>query len=101
MWLPPHSKLKEVTIDHLFLDDSFFKTMTAENFPNLRMVKISEDSCFLIELNDNELRDMVQCQGIDLELLPNADNIVNSFNLNGEQHNVTKGEFQNSENIFF
>jgi len=84
MELTPHTKLKEVTIDHLFLDDSFFNTLTAENFPNLRKLKVSEDSCFLIELDDDELRDMVQCQGIDLEFLPNADDIGYCLNLNGQ-----------------
>jgi len=84
MRLLPHTKLEEVTIDHVFLEDSFFNTLTSENFPNLRMLKISEDSCFMIELDDDELKEVMQCQGIILELLPNDGDIGYSFNLSGK-----------------
>lgn len=70
--LSPHPKLKEIKMDHLFLDDSFFETLTAENFPELHVLKICEDSCFLIELSDEELREMIQGHGIQLEFLANA-----------------------------
>jgi len=80
MRLLPHRKLKEVIIDHEFLEKSFFRTLTSESFPNLRILKFCEDSSFMIGLSDDELKEIMQCQGITLELLPNDGNIGYSLN---------------------
>jgi len=81
MRLSPHSKLEEITMDHMFLNYSFFDTLTAKHFPNLQMLKICEGSCFLIELSDGELGELIQRQGFKLVLLPNSGTIGCSSSL--------------------
>jgi len=82
--LSPHTKLKEMNIDHLFLDDSFFQTLTQESFPQLRILKIGEDSCFLTGLCNEDLREQCEGVGINLEFFENTDSLGGIVSLERE-----------------
>jgi len=71
--LNPHSKLREFTIDHQFLDESFFETLNPRYFPQLCLVRLCEDSCFFTGLDCEDLKKTFDNLGITLALLENTD----------------------------
>jgi hypothetical protein len=72
--LNPHTKLREVTVDHQFLDGCFFETLTPEYFPQLSLLTLGEDACFFTELDNEDLEKMFNNNGIKLEFVEKADN---------------------------
>jgi len=79
--LNPHSKLREFTIDHQFLDECFFETLNPGYFPQLSLVRLCEDSFFFIELNCEDLQKTFNNLGITLEFLDKADETGNMVSL--------------------
>jgi len=75
--LKPHKKLKKVTMDHLFLDDSFFNTLNLEHFPQLRVVSVSEDSCLFVNISSEELKQKFEQSNIKFEFLSKAGDLKN------------------------
>lgn len=75
--IKPHTKLKDVTIDHMFLDESFFHTLTRENFPQLRVLNICEDSCLFLALRSEELKQIFEERGIQLDFLSKTGGFIN------------------------
>jgi len=71
--LNSHSKLKEFTIDHQFLDECFFETLNPGYFPQLCLVRLCEDSCFFAGLNCEDLKKTFDNLGITLEFLEKTD----------------------------
>jgi len=71
--LNPHTKLREVTIDHLFLDECYFETLNPGYFPQLCLVRLCEDSCYFTGLNNEDLKKTFDNLGITLEFLKPAD----------------------------
>jgi len=71
--LKPHTKLREVTIDHMFFDECSFETLNHGHFPQLVLVRLCEDSCFLTGLNSVNLKNTFDNLGITLEFLKTAE----------------------------
>jgi len=71
--LNPHKKLREVTVDHLFLGKSFFETLNRGCFPQLCLVRLCEEACFFSRLNAEYLKKTFDNLGIKLAFIETFD----------------------------
>jgi hypothetical protein len=90
--LNPHTKLKEVTVDHQFLDECFFETLNPGYFPQLCLVRLSEDSCLFTGLSNEDLKKTFHKLRIKLEFINKADETWRMVSLEGSTGNLLQFE---------